>query len=304
MIIVCPRCQTKLRIPDEKLKPEGSKFKCPKCPAILNVRRPAAHQPAPPVEPVVPVAPPEPVAAPPEPTPPARMPFMALVAHENRQISAEAEAALKALGFSVLIAGDGVQAMIGALKVRPSVVLADPALPKINGFDLAKTMKDRPELTGIKAAIISSSTDYRRVRRNPAASADIDAYIDEAELSTGMNPLLRIALSVVMPEGAPALQTQPAAPPPPPSEPEEDDAVKRAKRLVRTIFSDIALYNPEKLVDALRTNTFEHLFEEDIREGFKHYQSRVPDDVRKQRDFFKETMDDFIATKKRALGID
>ncbi len=298
MIIVCPRCQTKLRIPDEKIKPEGSKFKCPKCPAVLNIRRPAAHAPAPEAlsEPVIEQK--IPVVAPPAAAAPALAPHTVLVAHENETAARDAESALAALGFSVLRASDGVQAMIAALKGRPSVVLADPALPKIGGFDLARTMKERPELRGIKVAIISSSRDYRRARRNPQVSADIDAYIDEDELASGMGAMLRTTLSVEMPPAPPPVQQEitPAA--------EESDAEKRARRLVRTVFSDIALYNPEKLVDALRTNTFAQLFEEDIREGYKHYVSRVPDDVRKRRDYFKETMDDFIATKKHALGIE
>lgn len=31
MTITCPKCKTRLTLPDEKLKPEGTKFKCSKC---------------------------------------------------------------------------------------------------------------------------------------------------------------------------------------------------------------------------------------------------------------------------------
>ena len=41
MLIACPKCKTRFRIPDERIKPEGSKFKCSKCTTILSVRKPA-----------------------------------------------------------------------------------------------------------------------------------------------------------------------------------------------------------------------------------------------------------------------
>lgn len=40
MVVGCPKCKAKLKIPDEKIKPEGTKFKCPKCQAMLLVKLP------------------------------------------------------------------------------------------------------------------------------------------------------------------------------------------------------------------------------------------------------------------------
>ena len=51
MIVGCPKCKAKLKIADEKIKPEGTKIKCPKCQAVLLVKRPvkkAAPPPPPP----------------------------------------------------------------------------------------------------------------------------------------------------------------------------------------------------------------------------------------------------------------
>ncbi len=35
MTIICPKCKTRLTLPDEKLKPEGTRFRCSKCHATL-----------------------------------------------------------------------------------------------------------------------------------------------------------------------------------------------------------------------------------------------------------------------------
>jgi predicted Zn finger-like uncharacterized protein len=42
MIVQCSQCKKKLRIPEEKIRPEGSKFKCSKCGAVLSVKKPVS----------------------------------------------------------------------------------------------------------------------------------------------------------------------------------------------------------------------------------------------------------------------
>lgn len=41
MIVACSQCKIKLRIPEERIRPEGSKFKCSKCGAVISVKGPA-----------------------------------------------------------------------------------------------------------------------------------------------------------------------------------------------------------------------------------------------------------------------
>jgi predicted Zn finger-like uncharacterized protein len=42
MIVECSQCKTRFRVPDKKIRPKGSKFKCSKCGAILSVKKPAS----------------------------------------------------------------------------------------------------------------------------------------------------------------------------------------------------------------------------------------------------------------------
>jgi len=41
MIVECSQCKTNFRVPEEKIRPEGSQFKCSKCGAVLSVKKPA-----------------------------------------------------------------------------------------------------------------------------------------------------------------------------------------------------------------------------------------------------------------------
>ena len=76
----------------------------------------------------------------------------------------------------------------------------------------------------------------------------------------------------------------------------------KAARLARTIISDIVLYNPELVVRGVKEGTVYQLLAKDIQDGLKHFNSRVPEKIRKERDYFRESMEAMIAKKKQELG--
>jgi len=44
VVVMCPKCKTKLKVDETRLSPEGSRFKCPKCATVLVVKKPAARK--------------------------------------------------------------------------------------------------------------------------------------------------------------------------------------------------------------------------------------------------------------------
>jgi predicted Zn finger-like uncharacterized protein len=44
MIVECSQCKTKFRVPEEKIRPEGSKFKCLTCGTVIPVEKPVTVQ--------------------------------------------------------------------------------------------------------------------------------------------------------------------------------------------------------------------------------------------------------------------
>lgn len=71
-----------------------------------------------------------------------------------------------------------------------------------------------------------------------------------------------------------------------------------AKRLARIIISDIALYNQKAVEDGVRNGTFYELLADDIEEGKKLYESRVPAEVAQATHYYKDQIEDFIKHKK------
>lgn len=272
MVVGCPKCKAKLKVSEDKIKPEGSKFRCPKCSEVLMVRRPAPKE--------VPVD---------------REKIM--VAHENPEVARRVREALPGGQYQVIETSDGVDAMVRVMKEMPFLVLLDMGLPKIQGFEISRRLKARPETKDMKVLLLSSEHDPGRQRKEPAASYGAADYLDEQKIEEEL-PRLVDFLRGTKTE-APAKEEE--KPLPPPERGEED--VQRAKRLARTVLSDIELYSGDKVTEAVRSNTFQSAFANELREGLRHYENRIPPEVRSKGDFFNEAVEEFINKKKKALDL-
>ncbi|MBN1429418.1 MAG: response regulator [Anaerolineae bacterium] len=61
-------------------------------------------------------------------------------------------------GYQVMTAKDGEEAMTLAIKERPSLVLLDVILPKLNGYQVCRRMKSTPATAQIPVILITSKT--------------------------------------------------------------------------------------------------------------------------------------------------
>jgi PAS domain S-box-containing protein len=89
---------------------------------------------------LAPVAPPPPV-----PTPgPAAMPRRILVVDDNRDAAESLMALLEIAGHDVRCAFDGEAAITLAEQSRPDVMILDLGMPRVNGYDVARRVRERP----------------------------------------------------------------------------------------------------------------------------------------------------------------
>ena len=76
-------------------------------------------------------------------------------------------------------------------------------------------------------------------------------------------------------------------------------AIEKARRFARIIVSDIALYNQEAVVEGLKNGTFYELLKTDVDEGREIYEKRVPEVIRRQKDYYQEAFDNFIRSHQK-----
>lgn len=293
MVVICPKCKVRLKVSEDRIGPEGTRFKCPKCTTILLVKRPVSHG--------------RPLDA-----------QKVVVAHEDLSIRERIKSVLEAAGYKVITASDGIEAMVQVARELPFLSVLSVSLPKIYGFEVAGRLKKRPETSGIKAILVASLYDVGRYRREPASLHGADAYIEEHRIEESLISkivLLKGGASKGEEEAAKGEETERMSPGPTADETEAkkeapgvtakvgagDDRIEKAKRLARTIVSDIYLYSRAKVEEAIRNDNFYTTFEAELREGIKLYESRIPADVRKIGDFFSEAVNNFIQARKREI---
>jgi response regulator RpfG family c-di-GMP phosphodiesterase len=207
--------------------------------------------------------------------------------------------------------------MVKALKALPSIAIVEVGLPKIYGFEVCKRLKLRAETKSMKFILVNSVHDKTRYKREPESFYGADDYIEEHLISTllieSIDALTRKE-PVEKKEEVSEKPSQPLSkdklaqkeePLPQPegkkSQPSADEKIERAKRLARTIVSDIYLYNTAKADEAIRNNTFQPVFAPDLKEGLKLYEGRIAREVRAQGDFFQEALINFIEGKKKTI---
>ncbi len=67
-----------------------------------------------------------------------------------------------------------------------------------------------------------------------------------------------------------------------------------AKRLARTILSDILLYNQAKVKEGIEKDSLFQVLTEELAEGKKYYESMVDEEVRQATNFFNEAVVDVL----------
>lgn len=68
----------------------------------------------------------------------------------------------------------------------------------------------------------------------------------------------------------------------------------QARRLARTILSDIMLYNQAKVKEGIEKDTLFDVLSDELGEGLKYYESMVDENVRSSTNFFNEAVADVL----------
>lgn len=302
MVVVCPKCKTRLKVDEAKLSPQGSRFKCPKCSTVLVIKKPAVQEKK------------------------SLDHKKILLAHSSASVVENIKNLLAGEGYTVIISVDGIDAMVRALKELPAFGIIEVALPKIYGFEVCKKLKSHPETKEMKLILVPSIYDKTKYRRDPVSLYGADDYIEEHDLSVRLiEAINRIRSGVPAETDKPEIQTQPqptapeqklperaagvpvrekqvAPAPGPTADVKTDELIEKARRLSRTIINDIYLYNSAKVDESVKRGDFYAVFGAEVKEGFKLYENRIPQETRKKADFYREAIDNFLVAKKKSLS--
>jgi CheY-like chemotaxis protein len=74
-------------------------------------------------------------------------------------------------GFETVIAGDGIEGLERARSESPDLILLDVLMPKLNGYDTCRRMKQEERLRGIPVVFLTARSDPHDVDKAMRAGA-------------------------------------------------------------------------------------------------------------------------------------
>src|SRR5580704_2502773 len=101
----------------------------------------------------------------------------ALVVDDSRAVRMILSKTLRELGFEVLEAANGREAMevIEVEKTAVTLVLADWNMPEVNGLELLKQLRRKPELASLVVVMVTTETELGQM--TAALEAGANEYI-------------------------------------------------------------------------------------------------------------------------------
>lgn len=95
-----------------------------------------------------------------------------LIVDDEKPISSYLDRKLSKLGYTVIIAEDGEEALSHAFDHLPDLILLDVKLPKRDGLSVCRKLKSDPRTRGIPVMILSAKAQTEEVQAGLAAGAD------------------------------------------------------------------------------------------------------------------------------------
>lgn len=147
MTVQCPSCGVRFRIDRVQAERSAGKIRCTKCNAGFEVRLPKAEKNMDSREGIAPVS-------------DTKLENKILVVDDAKFFREVVLDILQHLPMEILKAGDGEEALRIAREERPSLIVLDLKLPKMDGYQLIGEIRSDPVLKKVK--LLAMSSIYRQ----------------------------------------------------------------------------------------------------------------------------------------------
>ncbi len=130
---------------------------------------------------------------------------------------------LTAEGYTIVVAGDGEEALAVAAQEKPDLILSDVMMPKISGFDMLDILRSTPELKDTKVVMMTALSSPEQRARGEALGADRYLVKSQVGIEDVVNVIHEVLDDAAAPAPAPAEAAAPAAAPAPAPQPVQGD---------------------------------------------------------------------------------
>ena len=117
---------------------------------------------------------------------------LVLLAEDDEDVRALAEFVLRREGYDVAAVADGQAALAAAAERTPDIAVLDVSMPRLDGLDTAKALRERPETRSIPIMLLTARvTEADRERgREAGVDTQLDKPFSPAALAERVKALL------------------------------------------------------------------------------------------------------------------
>ncbi len=100
------------------------------------------------------------------------MAYKLLVVDDDKEITDTLQSRLSKEGYEVVTAFDGEEALAKVKQDNPDVIILDLIMPKLNGFEVLKEIREKYKDKWRPVIILSAKTELESVQKGYALEAD------------------------------------------------------------------------------------------------------------------------------------
>ncbi len=116
-----------------------------------------------------------------------------LIVDDEPNILLSLEFLLEEAGYDVYVARDGDEALEQAAAVLPSLVLLDVAMPRRDGYDVCRVLRQTPSLSHVKIVMLTAKG--QPLERKKGVEVGADLYVTKPFSSTELLEKIRSVLA-------------------------------------------------------------------------------------------------------------
>jgi DNA-binding response OmpR family regulator len=102
---------------------------------------------------------------------------LVLLAEDDEDVRMLAELVLSREGFEVRAVADGEAALAAALERTPAVAVLDVSMPRMDGLETARRLRERPETSAVPIMLLTARVT--EADRERGRQAGVDAQLDK-----------------------------------------------------------------------------------------------------------------------------
>ena len=110
-----------------------------------------------------------------------------LVGEDDPAVARLYEAYAQSRGHTVIVARDGAETLVAAVSEKPDLVLLDVMMPKLDGRDVLKQLKDDPKTAGIPVLVVTAFGGDQNLRDLLLELGAVDVLEKPVDLAIAFN---------------------------------------------------------------------------------------------------------------------